>query len=151
MLCIPQTPGTADINLLSSECLQNDKMMFTQAGSITCCLPGETFSAGPSSLRQEIPARSAAKRSPVGLASPPSPSSQLEITVCGFAFESKTRASELKRKSEKRRGSTCKVLFPGFALNIPFTLGFTLKFRNVRVKPGCVPLGCLQRCRRSRV
>lgn len=84
----------------------------------------------------------------------------LKSQSVGFVFESKMRASEpwekknknqntLKRKSEKRGVSTCKVLFAGFALNIPFKLllGFTLEFRNVGVKPGCIPLRCLQRSR----
>lgn len=100
MLCIPQTPGTADINLLSSECLQNDKMMFTQAGSITCCLPGETFSAGPSSLRQEIPARSAAKRSPLGRASPLPQAVSLKSQSAGLCLKAKRELLSSKGKAK---------------------------------------------------
>lgn len=38
--------SSKDINLLSSKCLKNDKMLFTWAGSITCCLSEEIFSKG---------------------------------------------------------------------------------------------------------
>lgn len=57
ILCIPQTPGTEDINLLSSQCLKNDKVLLTEQDQLPAVYLERDSPRGPSSLPQEIPAR----------------------------------------------------------------------------------------------
>lgn len=148
--------GSKDINLLSSKRLKNDKMLFTWAGSITCCLSEEIFSKGAFLSRQEIPARSAMKNTRQD-SPPPSQSSHLAIIFCETCiWKQNVSFPEPWKSRQKAKGIAQSKCMQGAVHRVCFKpplqellLALHWKFRNAGVKPGCVPSRRLERCWRT--